>query len=64
MLKKSILILLFLIIWARRQIKLIFELGFLKIYFFSYTVVLILRINCFASLGDKIENKLRKADFT
>ncbi len=38
--------------------------SFLKIYFFSYIVVLILRINCFARLGDKIENKLRKANFT
>jgi hypothetical protein len=25
---------------------------------------LILRINCFAILGDKMENKLRKANFT
>ncbi len=37
---------------------------FENLIFFSYTVVLILRINCFASLDDKIENKLRKADFT
>jgi hypothetical protein len=30
----------------------------------SYVVILILRINCFATLGDKMENKHRKDNFT
>ncbi len=36
---------------------------FFKFIFWNYIVVLILRINCFTSIGDKME-KLRKADFT
>ncbi len=35
-----------------------------KFSFFNHIEILILRINCFATLGDKKENKLRKANFT
>ncbi len=37
---------------------------FFKFIFLSFIVNLILRINDFATLGDKIKNKLRKVDFT
>jgi hypothetical protein len=36
----------------------------LKICVLIHIVNLILRIICFATLGDKMENKLQKADFT
>ncbi len=37
---------------------------FYKTYFLLLIVYLILRIICFATLGEKMKNKLRKTDFT